>query len=234
MAIGIQFFIYFIIFSISGYGISTWAMSLPPELNDRIHSEPDAIKVASTDYGHIISVNPAAVLSPSSVDDIKTLISFSFKSNSTPYTVAAKGNAHSVWGQAMAASGVVVDMLSLNKNGNRSRIEISGNKGSGFYADVGGEQLWIDVLNETLKQGLSPVSWTDYLYLTVGGTLSNAGISGQTHRRGPQITNVKELDVVTGMNFRSLIFIYTNLSIFFMERQILNNSVLTVQIQLYI
>ncbi|KAJ0089804.1 hypothetical protein Patl1_13482 [Pistacia atlantica] len=198
MAISIQIFIYFIIFSITGYGISTWAISLPPQLSGRIHSDPDAIKAASTDYGHIISVNPAAVLSPSSVDDIKTLISFSFKSNSTPYTVAAKGNTHSTWGQAMAASGVVVDMLSLEKNGNGSRIIVSGNKGSGFYADVGGEQLWIDLLNETLKQGLSPVSWTDYLYLTVGGTLSNAGISGQTHRRGPQIANVKELDVVTG------------------------------------
>ncbi|CBI37290.3 unnamed protein product, partial [Vitis vinifera] len=27
---------------------------------------------------------------------------------------------------------------------------------------------------------MASVSWTDYLYLAVGGTLSNAGISGQT------------------------------------------------------
>ncbi|KAJ0959922.1 hypothetical protein J5N97_000311 [Dioscorea zingiberensis] len=79
-----------------------------------------------------------------------------------------------------------------------SRIVVSEDTSLGSYADVGGEQLWIDVLRATLDRGLSPVSWTDYLYLSVGGTLSNAGISGQTFRFGPQITNVYELDVVTG------------------------------------
>ncbi|KAI4297685.1 hypothetical protein L6164_037565 [Bauhinia variegata] len=64
--------------------------------------------------------------------------------------------------------------------------------------DVGGEQTWIDVLYATLERGLSPLSWTNYLYLTIGGTLSNAGISGGSFRFGPQISNVHELDVVTG------------------------------------
>jgi FAD/FMN-containing dehydrogenase len=32
----------------------------------------------------------------------------------------------------------------------------------------------------------------------VGGTLSNAGVSGQAFRFGPQTCNVAELDVVTG------------------------------------
>ncbi|CAD6339171.1 unnamed protein product [Miscanthus lutarioriparius] len=40
--------------------------------------------------------------------------------------------------------------------------------------------------------------WTDYLHITVGGTLSNGGIGGQAFRHGPQISNVHELDVVTG------------------------------------
>ncbi|VAH73505.1 unnamed protein product [Triticum turgidum subsp. durum] len=58
--------------------------------------------------------------------------------------------------------------------------------------------MWIDVLRATLERGVAPQSWTDYLHLTVGGTLSNAGISGQTYRHGPQISNVLELDVITG------------------------------------
>jgi len=66
------------------------------------------------------------------------------------------------------------------------------------YIDAGGEQLWVDVLQAALAHGLTPRSWTDYLHLTVGGTLSNAGISGQAFRYGPQISNVLELDVVTG------------------------------------
>ncbi|KAK4404821.1 Cytokinin dehydrogenase 1 [Sesamum angolense] len=47
-------------------------------------------------------------------------------------------------------------------------------------------------------KGLAPKSWTDYLHLTVGGTLSNAGISGQAFQHGPQINNVYQLEVVTG------------------------------------
>jgi cytokinin dehydrogenase len=67
-----------------------------------------------------------------------------------------------------------------------------------MYVDVWGGELWIDLLKATLEYGLAPMSWTDYLYLSVGGTLSNAGISGQTFNYGPQISNVFELDVVTG------------------------------------
>ncbi|PHT73559.1 hypothetical protein T459_24344 [Capsicum annuum] len=101
----------------------------------------------------------------------------------------------------MAQNGVIVEMKSLNNNYNNNRnygIRVSWDSELGFYADVGGEQLWIDVLRTTLEYGLAPVSWTDYLYLTVGGTLSNAGISGQTFRHGPQISNVHEMDVITG------------------------------------
>ncbi|PNY17300.1 cytokinin dehydrogenase 5-like protein [Trifolium pratense] len=67
-----------------------------------------------------------------------------------------------------------------------------------MYVDVWGGELCIDVLKATMEYGLAPMSWTDYLYLSVGGTLSNAGISGQTFNYGPQISNVFELDVVTG------------------------------------
>jgi cytokinin dehydrogenase len=119
----------------------------------------------------------------------------------------------------MARDGVVVDMKDLrenkkNKNKNIKVVFEDSKVGGGYYyVDVGGEQLWIDVLYETLEYGLAPVSWTDYLYLTIGGTLSNAGISGQTFRYGPQITSVHQLDVVTGMHifrfgFSKVIILY--------------------------
>lgn len=68
-----------------------------------------------------------------------------------------------------------------------------------MYVDVWGGELWVDVLRSTMEYGLAPKSWTDYLYLSVGGTISNAGISGQTFNHGPQISNVYELDVITGL-----------------------------------
>ena len=53
------------------------------------------------------------------------------------------------------------------------------------YVDANGGEMWIDVLHATLKEGLAPKSWTDYLYLTVGGTLSIVGISSQDFCHGP-------------------------------------------------
>ncbi|GAV78492.1 FAD_binding_4 domain-containing protein/Cytokin-bind domain-containing protein [Cephalotus follicularis] len=176
---------------------------LPPKLLDhdvanKLSTYQDAIESASTDYGNIVKQNPVAVFSPSSKEDIATLIKFAYNC-SAPFSIAAKGHGHSVRGQAMAKNGVVVDMMSLREQRKGSDgIIVSWNQYLGFYADVGGEQLWIDVLHATLEHGLAPVSWTDYLYLTIGGTLSNAGISGQTFRYGPQINNVYEVDVVTG------------------------------------
>ncbi|KAE8675039.1 Cytokinin dehydrogenase 5 [Hibiscus syriacus] len=179
------------------WNIMNISSKLPPldvAVADKLSVDPSAIESASRDFGHIEKLIPKAVLRPSSVNDIATLVKFSYNT-SVPFTVAARGQGHSVRGQAMAENGVVVDMTSMKKHRNGTGIRVSSDR---LYADVGGEQLWFDVLNETLKHGVAPVSWTDYLHLTVGGTLSNAGISGQSFRYGPQISNVYEMDVITG------------------------------------
>lgn len=170
------------------------------ELNDfhtRLRNDSVALQYGSTDYGNLFHDIPSAVLYPSSVKDIVGLIKSSISTPNT-FTVAAKGHGHSAQGQGMARGGVVVDMKSLWKSDESVKISIFCDDKAGYYADVGGNELWIDVLHETIKYGVAPVSWTDYLYLSVGGTLSNAGISGQTFLYGPQINNVLELDVVTG------------------------------------
>ncbi|XP_061361756.1 cytokinin dehydrogenase 3-like [Gastrolobium bilobum] len=175
------------------------ALQAPKELIQNLSRDPLTLSLASTDFGHIIHVNPVAVFEPSSISDISNLIKFS-NCLPIPFTIAARGQGHSVHGQAMAHDGVVVNMTELNGFRNGTGIIVSDEKTPlfGYYADVGGEQIWIDVLNATLQRGLTPLSWTDYLFLSVGGTLSNAGISGQGFRFGPQISNVHELDVVTG------------------------------------
>lgn len=108
-------------------------------------------------------------------------------------TVAARGHGHSLQGQSQTHGGVVINMESLQE----PFMEV--HSAELPYVDVSGGELWINILHETLKHGLSPKSWTDYLHLTVGGTLSNAGISGQAFLHGPQINNVYQLEVVTGM-----------------------------------
>ncbi|KAF8102640.1 hypothetical protein N665_0197s0004 [Sinapis alba] len=178
--------------------ITTNTSSLPWNIlsNDnfagKLTAASSSLESAAVDFGHVTKILPSAVLNPSSVQDITDLIKLSFDSQSS-FPIAARGHGHSHRGQAAAKDGVVVNMRSMV---NKDRgIKVSR---TGLYADVDSAWLWIEVLTKTLELGLTPVSWTDYLYLTVGGTLSNGGISGQTFRYGPQITNVLEMDVVTG------------------------------------
>jgi cytokinin dehydrogenase len=199
-----------------------WSLlDAPKDILQNLIRDPLSLSLASTDFGHIIHQNPVAIFAPSSTNDISKLIKFS-NSLPIPFTIAARGQGHSVNGQSMTNDGVVLNMTELNKgfgNNGSSRIVVFDN-----YVDVGGEQIWIDVLHASLEKGLTPLSWTDYLYLSVGGTLSNAGISGQTFRFGPQISNVLELDVVTGMYiflfgeiflFNDFCFVYKIMLIFF-------------------
>ncbi|XP_051223747.1 cytokinin dehydrogenase 2 [Lolium perenne] len=183
------------------------ALSHPDELRDLgvralIRDDAEATARASADFGNMsVDVDvPAAVLYPSCPDDIAALLRAS-SARPSPFPVSARGCGHSIRGQASAPGGVVVDMPSLGRLAGSSAARLSVSV-DGRYIDAGGEQLWVDVLHASLAHGLTPRSWTDYLHLTVGGTLSNAGISGQAFRHGPQISNVQELDVITGLGER--------------------------------
>ncbi|KAH0646621.1 hypothetical protein KY284_034505 [Solanum tuberosum] len=150
-----------------------------------------AISLGSRDFGGLYSEKPLAVISPAGADDVGQVIRHALQSPTL--TVAARGNGHSVNGQAMAHLGLVIDMKSMGDN---KKINVNVNY---MYVDVGGGALWGDVLKHCVSEyGLAPKSWTDYLDLTVGGTLSNAGVSGQAFRFGPQTSSVTELEVVTG------------------------------------
>lgn len=147
---------------------------------------------AGKDFGGLYTCEPLAVIRPSGVEDVATVVKAAYQSSNL--TVAARGNGHSINGQAMADRGLVIDMRSIEEN-HFNIVSINGE----FFVDVSGGALWEDVLQRCVSQfNSAPRSWTDYLGLTVGGTLSNAGVSGQTFRFGPQSSNVKELDVVTG------------------------------------
>ncbi|CAK9183838.1 unnamed protein product [Ilex paraguariensis] len=151
------------------------------------------IHQAANDFGNIYHFLPSAILYPETVSDISIAIKHIYEMGTTSgLTVAARGNGHSHHGQAQAYQGIVINMKSLRGP------EMQFYTGELPYVDVSGGELWINILLESLKHGLSPKSWTDYLHLTVGGTLSNAGVSGQAFRHGPQIHNVYQLEVVTG------------------------------------
>ncbi|RWW03956.1 hypothetical protein GW17_00032853 [Ensete ventricosum] len=148
------------------------------------------IALAAQDFGRMVFIPPATLLRPSTTDDVVRAVCVA--RCSSRLTVAARGNGHSVGGQAMARGGVVLDMRRLGPPMELVRC-------GGVAADVPAGALWEEVLEWGVRNhGMAPTSWTDYLGLTVGGTLSNGGISGQAFRHGPQVANVAELEVVTG------------------------------------
>ncbi|CAN8280583.1 unnamed protein product [Cochlearia groenlandica] len=159
------------------------------------HLEFKDVQHASKDFGNRYQLRPLAVLHPKSVSDIASAIRHIWMMGPhSQLTVAARGRGHSLQGQAQTRDGIVIHMESLQSQ----KLQVHSVGTPTPYVDVSGGELWINILHETLKYGLAPKSWTDYLHLTVGGTLSNAGISGQAFRHGPQISNVHHLEVVTG------------------------------------
>jgi len=177
--------------------IVTVGLTVLPELLDvglegRLSVDKWELEAASVDFGRLSRGAPTEVVHPATAEDVARVVKAAFESE---FAVSARGHGHSINGQALIREkkGVVIEM---GNGGSGVRV-----CEKGMYVDVWGGELWIEVLSATLEYGLAPMSWTDYLYLSVGGTLSNAGISGQTFNHGPQITNVFELDVVTGNSF---------------------------------
>lgn len=145
--------------------------------------DPYEVDSASHDFGGQHRAEPLAVFHPASAEHVRRLVRAAYDS-AHGFTVSARGQGHSINGQAQTDNGVVILMSGPGKRAGPRVYE------SLRYVDVWGGELWIQVLKSTLEYGLAPKSWTDYLYLSVGGTLSNAGISGQAFNYGPQISNV--------------------------------------------
>jgi FAD/FMN-containing dehydrogenase len=128
---------------------------------------------------------PRAVLTPASSADIAAAVR---SAPTQKLQVAARGQGHSTYGRCMVADGIIIDMRRLN-----TIDEIDAGR-----VVVGAGATWKSVLEATLVQGLTPPVLTNYLNLSVGGTLAVGGIGGTSSRFGMQTDQVLELDVVTG------------------------------------
>ncbi|MFB4314376.1 FAD-binding protein [Actinomadura sp. 21ATH] len=97
-----------------------------------------------------------------------------------------RGRGHSTGGQSLTGG------VSLDTGGLAAVHAIGADRIS-----VGAGATWRDVLAATLPRGLAPPVLTDYLDLTVGGTLSAGGVGGASHVHGTQACNALDLDVAT-------------------------------------
>ncbi|RAS71018.1 cytokinin dehydrogenase 1-like protein [Lentzea atacamensis] len=144
-----------------------------------LHTDEATLRWAAQDYGDLVHHRPAAVLRTTDITEISALL----REN---VLVVPRGAGHSLGGQAQAPDGVVVDMTALH-----TVHEVRPDR---VIVDAGAK--WSDVLRATLPLGLTPPVLTDYLELTVGGTLSVGGLGGASHHHGAQTDNVLALDVL--------------------------------------
>jgi cytokinin dehydrogenase len=128
---------------------------------------------------------PAAVLRPVSAGDVVAAIRWAGRQG---WRIAARGEGHSVWGRAQAAGGLVVDMSAQRRVHTVQSDRVA----------VAAGARWSDVLAATLPCRLTPPVLTDYLELSVAGTVVVGGIGATTFRHGAQCDNVIDMDVVTG------------------------------------
>ena len=156
-----------------------------PPLDGVLLTDETSLQNAADDFGHIVHLVPVAVLRPGSVDDIVAMVRYC---NDHLIPVAARGQGHSTFGQPQVENGLVIDMGTL------SAVHHVGSD----RAVVDAGAVWSAVLTAALDEGKAPPVLTDYLELSVGGTLTVGGIGGTTFRRGFQVDSVYSLDVVTG------------------------------------
>ncbi|APR88619.1 putative cytokinin oxidase [Minicystis rosea] len=159
-----------------------------PSLDGQLLTDAASLAQAGDDFGHIIHRAPAAVLVPGSVDDIVKIVRFARKHGIKVAGARGLGESHSTFGQSQVAGGVVIDMRAL--------ATIHEINACDALVDAG--VRWSELLQQTVPLGKSPPTLTDYIELSVGGTLSVGGIGGQVFRHGLQVDNVLELEVVTG------------------------------------
>jgi len=143
---------------------------------------------ASSDFGRMIRRVPGVVVRPSSTQDVAEVIRYARK-NSVP--IATRGEAHTQSGQATVADGILIDLTSLDR--------ILSIDPGGLLADCQAGVKWETLVRQAIPQGLVPPVLTNNLGVTVGGTLSVAGLGVASFRFGAQGDNVTEIEAVTGL-----------------------------------
>ncbi len=157
----------------------------PPPLDGELYFDEVTRKGRTGDFGHIVHHMPEGVLLPGSADDVAKTIQWAAPRGSR---FAPQGQRHSTFGRSQVPGGIVADMSTLRYIG-----PVDGDR---VVVEAGA--TWSDVLRTTLAQGKTPPVLTDYLELSVGGTLIAGGVGGTTSRFGVQSDNVIDMEVVTG------------------------------------
>ncbi len=140
-----------------------------------------------TNFGHVHQAVPRIIAEPRVADDVAAVVRFAREHH---LTVATRGAGHSQGRLAISQGGILLHMPSMGR--------ILGADPHGEWVDVEGGCIWRDLVRHFAPSNTVPRVLTNNLSVTVGGTLSIAGVGVASFRHGTQGDNVLELDVVTG------------------------------------
>ncbi|MEC8050187.1 MAG: FAD-binding protein, partial [Myxococcota bacterium] len=163
--------------------MAQWGILPPVDGAWLVHDE--ALEACAQDFGKVISERPALVLRPGSIKDVQCAMRFAAREG---LCVAARGDAHSAGGQMQMKDGLVIDMTALSEVYRLGPDSIH----------VGAGISWRRLVETTLERNLTPPVLTDWLDVTVGGTLSMGGLGFSSYWDGTQMDHILELEVVTG------------------------------------
>jgi cytokinin dehydrogenase len=141
----------------------------------------------TSNFGHLFRSVPRLLVEPAVPQDVAASIRFAREQG---LTVATRGGGHSQSHVGISDGGILIAMASLDKV-----LAIDAER---MTADVEAGVLWSSLVARLKPLGLAPPVLTNNLNVTVGGTLSVAGIGVASFRYGTQGDQVDELDVVTG------------------------------------
>ncbi len=163
------------------------AAGLRPLVRGRVLESSDIEPERTTNFGHVFTARPRLLLEPASAEDVAAAIRFA---RSEGLSVSVRGAAHSQSHVAISDGGILIDMRAMGRIGPVAR------GASSVEVDAGA--IWRDVVRTVLPHGLAPPILTNNLSVTVGGTVSTAGVGVASHRFGTQGDQVEEIEVVTG------------------------------------
>ena len=164
----------------------TWVTELGREISGQVFTNEASRQAVATDFGRLVVRKPQAVVRPASTEDVSRLLKFAAKHQ---LTVATRGAGHSQTGQSLSDQ-IVLDVTSLD--------QIKRLDDQGLAVVCQGGVKWRSLLERLAPSALSPLVLTNNLDVTVGGTLSSAGLGVASWRFGTQADNCLELEVVTG------------------------------------
>ena len=150
-------------------------------------NDAESLAAASGDFGGIWKLKPRYLLRPRDTTEIARTVAYARKHG---LPIAARGVGHSAGAQSQVEDGIAIDMTAMR---DIRRIDAVNR-----VIEVDAGVRWQEVMDALLPLGLTPRVVTDWLHLTMGGTVSAGGVGAQSFRHGIQADLVESMTVVTG------------------------------------